>query len=186
MDGVFYEEWFNTVCLPAVRGRTRLPCILFVGNCGSPGKLKDVQVTICLLPPKVTSVHQPPDPGIIFTLKTRYKGLLLSPVTGAFERSRLGESSRTTTPPPGPARAAGATSGAEGAIGLPSAASSANSGATTVPGAPDGSTVGFGPTAAAVAASGVGSSGSAPDCGATGARFSTGQVSSPGGSSAAA
>ena len=186
MDGVIYEKWFDTVFLPAVLGSTRLPCILIVDNCGAHGKLKDGQVAICPLPPNITSVHQPPDAGIIAALKRLYKGRLSGLVIGAFERSRLGASSRATATPPDPGRAAGATSGAEGAIRHLSRASGAASGAPNGPGAPDGSTVGFGPNAAAVAASRVGSCGSAPNCGASGARSSTGQVSSRGSPSVAA
>ena len=91
MDGVVYEKWFNTVFVPAVRARTRLPCVLVVDNCGAHGKLEHPQVAICPLPPNVTSVHQPLDAGIIAALKRRYKGRLLSLVIGAFERSRLAQ-----------------------------------------------------------------------------------------------
>jgi len=58
MDGEVYEKWFNTVVVPAVRARTRLPCALVVDNCGTHGKLEHPQVAICPLPPNVTSVHQ--------------------------------------------------------------------------------------------------------------------------------
>jgi len=89
MDGDVYETWFNTVFVPAVRARTRLPCVLFVDKCGAHGKLEHPQVAISPLAPNATSMHQPLDAGIIAALKRRYKGRLLSFVIGAFERSRL-------------------------------------------------------------------------------------------------
>jgi len=95
MDGDVYEKWFNTDCVPAVRARTRLPCVHVVDNCGAHSKLKHPQVAICPLSPNVTSVHQPLDAGIIAALKRCYKGRLLSLVIGAFERSRLAPSAVT-------------------------------------------------------------------------------------------
>jgi len=89
MDGFVHKEWFKTVFLPAVRDRTRLPCILIVDNCGAHGELNDEQVTFFPLPPNVTSLHQPLDAGIIASLKRRYQGRLLGLVIGAFERFRL-------------------------------------------------------------------------------------------------
>jgi len=64
--------------VPNVRSRTRSPVILVVDNCGAHPKIECDGVTICSLPPNVTSVHQPLDAGIIECLKRRYKNRLIS------------------------------------------------------------------------------------------------------------
>jgi len=88
MDGSVYEKWFKTVSLPNVRSRARSPVILLVDNCGAHTKLECDCVTICPLPPNVTSVHQPLDAGIIACIKRRYKRLLISLVLGAIPEKR--------------------------------------------------------------------------------------------------
>jgi len=82
--GDMYEKWFNTVFVPAVRARTRLPCVLVVDNCGPHGKLENPKGANFPLPPNVTSVHQPLDAGNIFALNRCYEGRLLSLVIGDF------------------------------------------------------------------------------------------------------
>jgi len=92
MDAVAYEKWFNTVFVPGVRARTRSPDILIVDNCGAHTALECDGVTICPLPPNVTSVHQPLDADIIACLKRRYKKRLISLVLQAFpEKQRRQE-----------------------------------------------------------------------------------------------
>jgi len=76
MDCEVYDKWFNTVPSPAARARTRIPCVLFVDDCGAHCGLKHPQVSIFVLPPKVTSIYQPLDAGITARLKKRYKGRL--------------------------------------------------------------------------------------------------------------
>jgi len=88
MDGTVYEKWFKTVFVPNVRSRTRSPVILVVDNCGAHTKIECDGVTICPLPPNVTSVHQPLDAGIIACLKRRYKRRLISLVLGALPEKR--------------------------------------------------------------------------------------------------
>jgi len=68
MDGTVNEKWFSTVFVSSVRSRTRSPVILVVENCGAHTELECDGVTICPLPPTVTSVHQPIDAMIIACL----------------------------------------------------------------------------------------------------------------------
>jgi len=59
-----------------------------VENCEAQTKLECGGVKICPLPPIVTSVHQPPDAGIIACLKLRYKRRLISLVVRVFPEKR--------------------------------------------------------------------------------------------------
>jgi len=87
--------------VPAVRARTRLPCVLVVDNGGADCELKHPQVAFFPLPSNVTSNHQPLDAGIIAALKGPYKARLLGLVVGDFEQSRLAEigTAGTSRPP---------------------------------------------------------------------------------------
>ena len=88
MDGSVYKSWFETVFLPAVRSRTRLPVALISDNCGAHVELECDQVRFIPLPPNCTSLYQPLDLGIIACLKRRYKRRLLDLVVTAFESGR--------------------------------------------------------------------------------------------------
>jgi len=88
MDGSVYKSWFETVFLPAVRDRTRLPVALISDNCGAHVELESDQVRFVPLPPNCTSLYQPLDLGIIACLKRRYKRRLLDLVVTAFESGR--------------------------------------------------------------------------------------------------
>jgi len=88
MDGSVYKSWFETVFLPAVRSRTRLPVALISDKFGAHVELECDQVRFIPLPPNCTSLYQPLDLGIIACLKRRYKRLILDLVVAAFESGR--------------------------------------------------------------------------------------------------
>ncbi len=65
------KKWFNSVFLPHMRSCTSEKVALLVDDARSHSNLYDIRqhVVVDLLPPNVTSVHQPMDMGVISTWK---------------------------------------------------------------------------------------------------------------------
>jgi len=170
MDGTVYEKWFKTVLVPKVRSRTRSPVILLVENCGAHTKIECDGVTIYPLPPRVTSVHEPLDAGIIACCKHRYKRRLISLVLSALhEKRRRQEAAAAVAPAAATAaensNAAAAESTAQAPCGTATCASRSAMlvAKGTAPGAVLGDVAGMDWTPPSSLATGVGSSGTGID-----------------------
>lgn len=84
MDSVVCQKVFSSEFARAVHTRTRSRVIFKVDNCGAHTALECDGVKISPLPPDKTSGHRLKDPGIIASLKRRYRRRLIFFVLRAF------------------------------------------------------------------------------------------------------
>lgn len=73
-DTTSFSSWFHSRFFPHVRRETNAKFLLLMDNCVSHSGLRDPRgkVRMGFFPPRVTSVRQPLDQGIIANLKRRY------------------------------------------------------------------------------------------------------------------
>ncbi|XP_048515470.1 jerky protein homolog-like [Athalia rosae] len=88
MTAQLFKDWFKSEFVPQVTDflkKSGLPAraVLLIDNCKAHLSLKVGEIETMFFPPKVTSIIQPLDQGILECLKIRYKNTLFTEIFNA-------------------------------------------------------------------------------------------------------